>query len=284
MTPSKIPALVINLASQVERMALMTRQLDMLGLPIQRIEAVTPPTTAAMTQAIGARFAEGMLSETEIAVFLSQMSAWKWIAESGHEWGLVLEDDVLFSRDARAGIDFAAARATKGMVRIEAWRDKRQVVGRGTVARQRGGFRIYDYHHGAFGAAGYLLRADLARELLARDTLLSVPVDLELFDMDHGARPPCQVLYPAVAVQSDKVHELKLKPGSPWARAGLPVFETGIEHTEHWMPDTTPKKAKKGLGDLIRAEWESYKWRQGFKRQGMDRMRIPLSESGPLLD
>lgn len=91
-----IPAHVINLARDTGRMGFQADQLERLGIPWQRHEAVTP---AEVTPPAEDRYWQGWqrpMRPAEQALLCSHMRVWEHIQESGKP-GLVLEDDALLS-------------------------------------------------------------------------------------------------------------------------------------------------------------------------------------------
>jgi len=89
-----LKALVINLATETDRLAFQSRQLDALGLAFERIDAATPGTLDPPADDPYWSGWERPLRMTEMAAFASHRMAWTWIAASDAP-SLVLEDDAV---------------------------------------------------------------------------------------------------------------------------------------------------------------------------------------------
>lgn len=99
---------VINLDRSADRLSFMTQQLDELGVSFSRISAVDgkmlsseerrslEPSVFSLSRAAFPR----SLSSAEVGCFLSHRKCWKAITESDEDWGLIMEDDIIFSPSA----------------------------------------------------------------------------------------------------------------------------------------------------------------------------------------
>ena len=85
---------VVNLARRPDRLAFMDGQLQALGLPYTRINAVDGLGEAD----IGYPPAPPRLSKPEYACYLSHVACWQAILDSGDQHALILEDDVVLAK------------------------------------------------------------------------------------------------------------------------------------------------------------------------------------------
>ena len=89
-------ALVLNLAAETGRMGFQAAQLDRLGIPFERLEAVTPATLSPPAEDPYWTRWERPMRVTEMAALASHRAAWVRIA-AGEAPRLVLEDDALLA-------------------------------------------------------------------------------------------------------------------------------------------------------------------------------------------
>ena len=269
MTPT-VTAHVINVAGQTERMRHMQNSLAALGLPCERIAAVGLDDAAAFSGLPPDRI---HLSPGELACHCSHVRTWQVIAAGTDAWGLVLEDDVIFSADARAGIDAALSVGTADLLRIEDGGLKKAVLSRKGIGAGETGFRLFDYTDGVVGSAAYLLSRDAAQRLVAQPSAYDRPLDRVLFN--PALRDlSVQMLWPAVAIQSDCIARQRGRLGPQWTQADLPVFGSTLDHHEARHPKSLAKK--------IAAEWAHVSRATRFALTGRHRRTVPLSAAGPL--
>lgn len=237
--------LLINLERRPDRLAFMAAQLDALGLPFERIDAVDgraidlgPPTK--------------LVTGVERACGLSHRKAWRRLLESGAERCLVLEDDILLSPELPAflaeGTHFPPG---ADILRLET-RRARTHMGPGTrLGRSRfRAHRILSTHH---GCGGYMLtRAFAARA--ARDlTQFAEPVDDLLF------APEGVNYYPSAAYQLRPGLCLQVDLHTPAKRAALAASDIEAERADRFLPERMgphiPKALRKRtLGEKGRRE------------------------------
>lgn len=106
---------VINLDRAPERMTYMQRQLDALGLPYERVDAVDGSLLSRPVSGFdergynllhGRKFHPG-----EVGCYLSHMKALRKFMDSGADYGLILEDDCLLPADLAIAIADATTAA-----------------------------------------------------------------------------------------------------------------------------------------------------------------------------
>jgi len=174
-----IPIYYINLSSRPERRAYMEAQLQKLGLAGVRIEAVTPADlTATDIEAYCNPERQRFLWQTELACTLSHEKAWHAIVQSGHTYGLVLEDDVELSADLPTFLADAAD-LDLDLIRIETTGKPMRLYP--AKWRSDNGIALRPFRSTPRGAAGYLIRNDAAKRLIGDAALRKMQFDLALF-------------------------------------------------------------------------------------------------------
>lgn len=154
-------ALVINLAAEGARMAFQEGQLRALGIPWERIGAVTPGTLPAPPDDPRWRRWERPLRATEIATLLSHRAAWERVAAEGEPM-LVLEDDAVLAGDAAGFLGAAAGAGDADHMTLET-RGRRKLLG-----RRHGSLPARRLYQDRTGAAAYVLWPEGAARLLRR--------------------------------------------------------------------------------------------------------------------
>jgi glycosyl transferase family 25 len=188
-------ALVINLASATDRLALQRAQLQALGLPWERIEAVTPATLSPpATDPVWHRW-QRPLRVTEMALLASHVRTWQRVIALG-EPCLILEDDALLATATPAFLAQVAALNGIDHISLET-RSRRKTVARSRDPRapirrlwqDRTGSAAYV----AWPAGAAKLIAHAAREGGPSDAIISSTYALVSFQAD-----------PALAIQLDR--------------------------------------------------------------------------------
>jgi len=190
--------LVINLVAAKTRMAFMADQLDALGIPFQRLEAVTPDEIGEMEQAYNWSSWERPLKETEKACFLSHVNAWKYAAAQNCGT-LILEDDALLSRDTPKVLK--ALEDIRGVEHVTLEVRRRKKIVDKTGHQIGAAHQLLRLYQDRSGAAAYVLSPSGARKLLARastqvalaDAMICKAYELKSFQIE-----------PACAVQLDR--------------------------------------------------------------------------------
>ena len=96
----KYKVLVINLARSPERLAAIASQLDTIGVPFERIDALDGKTLSddfieeVSPAQIVSKSYHRALSKAEVACSLSHKRAWQQIIDDDLDFAIVLEDDV----------------------------------------------------------------------------------------------------------------------------------------------------------------------------------------------
>ncbi len=146
-------------------MAFMAQQMDALGLPYQRLEAVTPDAQSGSHNAVYWASWQRPLKETEKACFLSHVAAWERVAAL-EEPALILEDDVVLSRATQVLL-----KSCRGLVDVDHLtlevRQRRKIVAKDAqpLTDDHVMRRLYQDRS---GAAAYVLWPSGAAKLLQR--------------------------------------------------------------------------------------------------------------------
>lgn len=188
-------ALVINLATATDRMALQAEQLGRLQIPYERIEAVTPATLAPPADDPVWHRWQRPLRVTEMALLASHVVAWRRVIELA-EPCLVLEDDALLASATPAFLASLAALTDVDHVSLET-RGRKKLVSRRPDPRAP----MRRLWQDRTGSAAYLVFPAGARLLLdhaARiggpsDAIISSTYTMRSFQAD-----------PALAIQLDQ--------------------------------------------------------------------------------
>ena len=99
----KLGIILINLDRSPDRLRAMAAQLDATGLPWERLAATdgraldAEPLSRAYSPELNRKQNNRDLAPGQIACFTSHRRAWRRIAESGWDGGIVLEDDVVLA-------------------------------------------------------------------------------------------------------------------------------------------------------------------------------------------
>lgn len=220
-------ALVINMAAARRRMAFMDGQLNALGIPFERIEAVTPATLDPPADAAVWKRWQRPLRTTEMALCASHIRAWRRVLDLG-EPCLVLEDDALLSADTPAFLLRLAMLSGVDHVSLET-RSRKKIVGR----RMHAQLPMRRLWQDRTGSAAYIVFPSGANKLIAHATRLGGPSDAVI----SSAYALCSFQAdPALSVQLDQAPAYGLAAAietqslidaekKPSLSAGLPFAE-----------------------------------------------------------
>lgn len=96
---------VINLDRSTDRMTVMARQLETLGVPFQRFPAVDgAKVSRADLQRLATPVCRTFCTPSMIGCALSHMNLWRLVVERGYERALVIEDDARLVPTFRQGL------------------------------------------------------------------------------------------------------------------------------------------------------------------------------------
>jgi glycosyl transferase family 25 len=185
---TKFPVWLINLDRADVRRQKMETQLAGLNLTYRRFAAIDgrdhwetlrkTVDIAAFERNVGRPVLPGEIGATH-----SHLKVWKELVQSGAEFGLVLEDDVVFHAEFSAAIDAAiAAKDQWDFLKLNKIRAKLPI-------RQgaAGNWVLNAYLGPSTGLGAYLIKAELADRLIPQFTPILRPIDREL-DRVHAHR------------------------------------------------------------------------------------------------
>ncbi|MCP3055044.1 glycosyltransferase family 25 protein [Aurantimonas marianensis] len=203
----------INLDGATERRAFMEEQGARLGLPLERLAAVSADDVSDETAHGIGRAWERPLTRAELACFLSHETVWRQVARES-EPALVLEDDVRLAGQLTALLPRLTTLAEIDLLNLESF-DRKRIVAR--RARPLGDVAIVRTYRDKAGAAAYVLWPSGARKLLARARLGAAPADAFIHSLK---RLVSYQVEPALAMQ---LHILKARGIEPPIRIASSV-------------------------------------------------------------
>ena len=218
-TSDSIAALVINLARSGDRLAFQQAQLSALGIPMQRLAAISTDQMDAVQYESLANSWERKLRPAEVACFLSHQAAWQHVADTSQPW-LILEDDALLSRqvpDLLAALSVNPQQAD--LITLET-RNRKKLIGRGAYPVGVH-FSLRRLYQDRTGAAAYVLYPEGAHKLLQKarrhgpglaDAFISSSYELSAWQV-----------VPAGAIQLDQCEAYGLPFDNPFASTITPA-------------------------------------------------------------
>ncbi|GAB1481079.1 hypothetical protein MASR2M74_36620 [Paracoccaceae bacterium] len=202
----QVPVFLINLDRSTDRLHRMRQRLEAAGLEWTRISAVDgqqaleagiPDYTDVAALAVGGR----RLRPGEIGCYLSHREAAQRVADSGAEWGLVLEDDAVVPPDMAARLQAIIAALPEDTDLVNLGRPPRH--GAAAIDADLGLMRAYYF---PVTTTALLWRAEAAHAFCALGHPLTLPVDLFLQDwMTRTARGAALLQPPVPADDSTSV-------------------------------------------------------------------------------
>lgn len=179
------PVWLINLDHAERRMVQMEERLQALGLAWQRFSAIDGRKEwSLLAQTVDLRAFSRNVGRAvlpgEIGATHSHLGVWRLLVASDAEYGLVLEDDVVFHDDFAEAIEAAhKLRAHWDFLKLNCIRAKLPLC-----QRRTGKWRLNAYLGPATGLGAYLIRRDLATRLIPAMLPICRPIDREL-DLVH---------------------------------------------------------------------------------------------------
>ena len=195
---------VINLDRARDRLAHMNSQFERLGTSFTRIAAVDAKVMAGsdLQRFITGASRRHEWSPAQVAIFLSHKRAWRELAATCESHAAIFEDDVHLS-DGVAPILRSSDWIDESMhiVRLETTLQSMK-LDPSPIARFSGR-NIFRVRSEAWGAAGYIIRRDIAARLVCRPSDVYEPVDWMLFHPKSALASEIEVFQvdPAPCVQ-----------------------------------------------------------------------------------
>jgi glycosyl transferase, family 25 len=190
---------MLNLDRATERREIMLDRLAALGLEAEILSAVDGRLLGASDLPPGT---EPGLTPGEIGCYLSHVNSWKTVIQRELPYAIVLEDDVIISKNLMNVVEEITALAMPfDAVRLSYLRPFRGIP----VASLSGNVFLMIPQKPPFGAQGYLVSLNGAKRLLSKLAVPKQPVD-EAFDRywKYGLCIP--VVVPSV-IEEDKLQE-----------------------------------------------------------------------------
>lgn len=220
-----IPALVINLGRSADRLAFQKTQLAALGIPMQRLAAISTDQVDAVHYESLANGWERKLRPAELACFLSHLEAWHHVSDLNQPW-LILEDDALLSCEVPGLLAALSENSQQiDLVTLETRSRKKLIDKRAHRAGAR--FNLHRLYQDRTGAAAYVLYPSGARKLLQK-TQTHAPGLADAFISSHYGLSAWQTV-PAAAIQLDQCAAYGLPFGNPFSSTITP---SGSERPE----------------------------------------------------
>ncbi|TGQ87067.1 glycosyltransferase family 25 protein [Mesorhizobium sp. M8A.F.Ca.ET.208.01.1.1] len=193
--------LVINLDRSPERLAHMTAEFARIGIGFERVDGIDARQHPDLVlQPQHAIHAIRPLSGSEIACLHSHRACWTIIAKGDAPYGVVFEDDMVFSGKAGALLgDTSWVPADADVVKLETFFSRTVIQRRRTSARN--GFSVVRLRKGHPGAGGYLLSRQTACDFLEATAQVNIAVDDLIFDPTISAGKTVYQLVPALCAQ-----------------------------------------------------------------------------------
>jgi glycosyl transferase family 25 len=254
---SDICWLVINLDRSPDRLTRISRHLEDLGRVFMRvagIDGVALPEPLPGIDRDLFRTCHGReLRGTDAGCYLSHLRALSMFLATGHRYGVILEDDILLSREAVRLIEMLTADGAR-----DDW-DMVKLTGNGTTRRLNlrrldGVFRLSVLWTRLPGAAGYLVNRRAAEAYVERLLPMAVLYD-HAFDRGWalGLRVRAITPFPAIGVRTPSSGVSTIGgPGRPrlkvkgwrkgltlWWRTKTEVFRV-VAAVHAWVAPTRP--------------------------------------------
>lgn len=236
-------------------MTFMARQLGALGIPFDRLEAVTPETLSPPQDDPYWALWERPLRATEMAALASHRAAWVRVVEGGAPM-LILEDDAVLIPGVAEFLAKVEPVAEAELVTLET-RGRRKLIARASHAQAP----MHRLWQDRTGAAAYVLRPSGAAKLLARveqapglaDSVLCAAYEVEAWQA-----------VPALACQLDQCEAEGIAP---------PIqTESAIGREPRPTAEPSPEQRQRRIASQLRMAA-----RQAAHIVGSDRVRVPLS-------
>lgn len=181
-----IPVFYINLADRPDRRTFMERQFARLGMPAERVEAITAAEIPELTRLRQAALApHRRLSPNEIACSLSHRKAWQLMIDRNSPCALIMEDDGVLSETLPVVLaDPRLLEPEVDAIQLETHRTS-ALLGRPLPTPAPGIFK-HRLMSSSLGGAAYLLTREFAEQLLRDSRIDDVCHDVLIFSREHG--------------------------------------------------------------------------------------------------
>jgi glycosyl transferase family 25 len=217
-----VKSYVINLDHAAFRWDWMRGQAEARGIALTRFSAIDGDrlSDGEIARHKATSFGGYSIGKREIGCYLSHRALWKELADSEDAFTAIFEDDVHFGagiRDLLSSADWIPADAD--IIRLETFKMYTEYT-RKAVARTFGR-DLYRLRGSHYGLAGYILRREAARFLLANISGIGNSIDAVLFSPESKISSALLTyqLVPAPVIQN------AVKP----RRFRLPQLDSGLQ-------------------------------------------------------
>tara|TARA_R110000751_G_scaffold288076_4_gene393247 strand:+ start:100705 stop:101541 length:837 start_codon:yes stop_codon:yes gene_type:complete len=247
--------LVINLERSPARLEFMRQQFSSMGVEMERLNGVDGQTLsdADLEWHKSVRSGYHQRTRPQIGCTLSHRLAWKNVAEGGHDWVFICEDDVFI--DPLAGALLASDGWLPGNIDILKAETTRQKIRTSLFSKNVGqGRRIARLLSNHAGSGGYYLHRNAAQKLLKLTSEnFSEPTDETLFNPFMGVASHFRIfqMYPALCIQ-----DFVLNRGHETPHLASLLEPARALHEQHTLAQTKPTgipRLKKNLQQVLSA-------------------------------
>lgn len=213
---AKIHAYIINLEKSTDRMAHMRQEIEALGVPYTRIEAVYGPDLPEPIQEFDEKRFNLLTGKhknpREIGCYLSHIKAFKAFLEGDSDYALILEDDVQFTETLQGLINEALKyKEHWNLLRLSTSRSKK---GSYIEIAKLNESQTLAYPATVLKSAGaYLISRSAAAECLPKLLPMKLPYDVAIDrDWDFNIKSACIVPFPVKHPEefpSEIIHKAK---------------------------------------------------------------------------
>lgn len=202
---------VISLTKAHERRVHIQQEFGKQNIDFQFFDALTPDLALPFSQQLGLNFNSDILTQGELACFMSHVSIWKKMIDENIPYAAVFEDDVFLGEDAgRLLKETAWIKPDWHIIKTEAFAERVFLTGQAEKLSECER-EIVQLAGKNLGTAGYILSLKGAQayfEYVKRIEL--IPLDHVMFDqfIEQKVMPVYQVK-PALCIQEMMLHPEK---------------------------------------------------------------------------
>lgn len=236
----------INLDRRPDRRSEMETKFERLGLPAERISAVTP---SELTPAQTARYCDPTqrhwMTDVELCCSLSHIKVLERFLADGGDYAMVLEDDAVLSASLPAFLrTFETQRPSVDLLRLETDLNGQRLMPKPETTIN--GVGISQSWSWAAGSAAYVVSRHGAKTIIDSQELLRLQVDGALFNPYEplARRLTMRHCLPALAVQIDRLDTERRDS------------DIAVARTQHAQPSPLPwpKRAFRTAAGIFKTE------------------------------
>lgn len=178
-----IVSLYINLDRSEWRRSHMEKMADSAGVTLQRLPAIDGKQLSDSEYEKYHPLKSDLrrMTKSEVACFLSHRKAWEVVCESNAEYGVVLEDDILFGKALSEIILYISwIRFDMDLIKLDKATRKHVELGECvSIKRSIEARRLLSLH---VGCGAYIISRKMSEHLIAKSQTFHIPVDHFLFN------------------------------------------------------------------------------------------------------